>query len=317
MGNSRIRAKVRRRRVAILAAKSRQFDVKNHLRKLGNPEITEFKYNKDSEPRIAIKQNGKTFIQEGFGTISLPRGVDDNGNPMAPFEIKQHGRYLLVSDKPDHLGMRFHLPDHSWEYECHKQVKSLRKKYKKKYYLKGTHTIRKIIEHPSDYTTYTKALKVGDKVYTEGVFVNHTLPKMNKVEYMEKLVEHKTAKWERKNPKPLDMFAEEVEKWKQLRENAIERIRDFVVSVYDPLLLTGRFVLNKESSAAYQEEKIAEIKDINGEGHKVNALPKDSKLMKKAQKVVDETKHKRNNLVCGNLRDHKRKTGRIILPKAA
>ena len=303
MGNSRIRAKVRRRRVAILAAKSRQFDVNNHLRKLGNPEITEFKYNKDSEPRIAIKQNGKTFIQEGFGTISLPRGVDGNGNPMAPFEIKQHGRYLLVSDKPDHLGMRFHLPDHSWEYEHHKQVKSLRKKYKKKYYCKGSKDIRKIVEHPSDYDQF--------KNYP------YNLPKMNKVEYMEKLVEHKTAKWERKNPKPLDMFAEEVEKWKQLRENAIERIRDFVVSVYDPLLLTGRFVLNKESSATYQEEKIAEIKDINGEGHKVNALPKDSKLMKKAQKVVDETKHKRNNLVCGNLRDHKRKTGRIILPKAA
>ncbi len=292
MGNSRIRAKVRRRRVANLAAKSRQFDVKNHLRKLGNPEITEFKYNKESEPRIAIKQNRKTYVQEGFGTISLPRGVDDNGNPMAPFEIKQHGRYLLVSDKPDHLGMRFHLPDHSWEYERHKQTKSLRKKYKKK----G-------VKYPSDYDQF--------KNYP------YNLPKMNKVEYMEKLVQHKTAKWERKNPKPLDMFAEGVEKWKQLRENAIERIRDFVVSVYDPLLLTGRFVLNKESSATYQEEKIAEIKDINGEGHKVNALPKDSKLMKKAQKVVDETKHKRNNLVCGNLRDHKRKTGRIILPKAA
>lgn len=292
MGNSRIRAEVRRRRVAILAAKSRQFDVKNHLRKLGNPEITEFKYNKDSEPRIAIKQNGKTFIQEGFGVVRTPN-----------FEFKQHGRYLLVSDKPDHLGMRFHLPDHSWEYEHHKQVKSLRKKYKKKYYYNGSKDIRKIVEHPSDYDQF--------KNYP------YNLPKMNRVEYMEKLVKHKTAKWERKNPKPLDMFAEEVEKWKQLRENAIERIRDFVVSVYDPLLLTGRFVINKEASATYQEEKIAEIKDINGEGHKVNALPKDSKLMKKAQKVVDETKHKRNNLVCGNLRDHKRKTGRIILPKAA
>ena len=292
MGNSRIRAKVRRRRVANLAAKSRQFDVKNHLRKLGNPEITEFKYDKESEPRIAIKQNGKTFIQEGFGVVRTPN-----------FEFKQHGRYLLVSDKPDHLGMRFHLPDHSWEQERHKQVKSLRKKYKKKYYCKGSKDIRKIVEHPSDYAQF--------KNYP------YTPPKMNKVEYCEKLVEHKTAKWERKNPQPMEMFKEDVEKWKQLRETAIERIRDFVVSMYDPLLLTGRFVLNKENSATYQEEKIAEIKDINGEGHKVNALPKDSKLMKKAQKVVDETKHKRNNLVCGNLRDHKRKTGRIILPKAA
>lgn len=307
MGNSRIRAKVRRRRVAILAAKSRQFDVKNHLRKLGNPEITEFKYDKDSEPRTAIKQNGKTYVQEGFGTISLPRGVDDNGNPIPPFEIKQHGRYLLVSDKPDHLGMRFHLPDHSWKQERHKQVKSLRKKYKKKYYCKRFKDIRKIVEHSSDYAQF--------KNYP------YTLPKMNKIEYCEKLVEHKTAKWERKHPQPCpndDLFKVEYqEQWYKDRDAAVERIRDFVVSVYDPLLLTGRFVLNKENSATYQEEKIAEIKDINGEGHKVNALPKDSKLIKKAQKVVDETKHKRNNLVCGNLRDHKKQKGRIILPQAA
>ena len=296
MGNSSIRAKFRRRRVAILAAKSRQFDVKNHLRKLGNPEITEFKYDKESEPRTAIKQSGKIYVREGFGIIRTPK-----------FEFKQHGRYLLVSDKPDHLGMRFHLPDYSWEYERHKQVKNLRKKYKKKYYYKGSKSIRKIVEHSSDYDQF--------KNYP------YTLPKMNKIEYCEKLVAHKTAKWERKHPQPCpgdDLFKVEYqEQWYKDRDAAVERIRDFVVSVYDPLLLTGRFVLNKENSATYQEEKIAEIKDINGEGHKVNALPKDSKLMKKAQKVVDETKHKCNNLICGNLRDHKRKTGRIILPQAA
>lgn len=303
MANSRVRAKVRRRKVAQLAAYSRQFDVKNHLRKLGNPEITTFQYSKDSIPMQAIKQHGKLFVREGFGTISLPRGVDDNGNPMAPFEIKQHGRYLEVSDKPDKLGMRMHIPDHSWEYERHKQSKSLRKKYKKKYYMKDTHDIRKIVEHPSDYANFKN--------------FPYTLPKMNRVEYYEKLVEHKLAKWERKNPKPADMFVEEVEKWNQERENAKQRIRDFVVSVYDPLLLTGRFVVGKEPSATYQEEKIADVKDINGEGHKVNALPKNSKLIKKAQKIVDETKHKRDNLVCGNLKDHKRQKGRIILPKAA
>ena len=300
MANSRVRAKVRRRKVAQLAAYSRQFDVKNHLRKLGNPEITTFQYSKDSIPRQAIKQYGKLFVQEGFGTIYLPRGVDDNGNPMAPFEIKQHGRYLEVSDKPDKLGMRMHIPDHSWEYERHKQPKSLKKRRKE--------TV------VSDKTSLSKTRIVPEKA---SEFPTYTLPKMNKVEYCEKLVEHKLAKWERKNPKPADMFVEDVEKWNQERENAKQRIRDFVVSVYDPLLLTGRFVLGKEPSATYQEEKIADVKDINGEGHKVNALPKSSKLMKKAQKIVDETKHKRNNLVCGNLKDHKRQRGRIILPKAA
>lgn len=144
-----------------------------------------------------------------------------------------------------------------------------------------------------------------------------TLPKMNKVQYCEKLVEHKLAKWERKNPKPADMFTEEVEKWKQLRETAKERFRDFVVSVYDPLVLIGRFVVSKDNSTTYQEKKVAEIKDINGEGHKVNELPKNSKLMKKAQKVTNHVKDKHPNLVACNLKDHKRQKGRVILPKAA
>ena len=119
----------------------------------------------------------------------------------------------------------------------------------------------------------------------------YTIKPLNKTEYMEKLVEHKTAKWERKNPKPADMFVEEVEKWNQLRATAIERFRDFVVSIYDPLLLTGRFVVNK-TQQVYDEEKVAEIKDINGEGHKVNELPKTAKLIKKAQKVTNDVKAK-------------------------
>ena len=145
----------------------------------------------------------------------------------------------------------------------------------------------------------------------------YTLPKMNKIQYCEKLVEHKLQKWERKNPVPADMFIEEVEKWKQLRETMKERFRDFVVSIYDPLPLTGRFVVAKEGSATYTEEEVAEIKDIDGEGHRVNELPKDSKLMKKAQKITNETKAKRKNLVATNLKDHKRQKGRIILPEAA
>lgn len=141
--------------------------------------------------------------------------------------------------------------------------------------------------------------------------------KMNRVQYMEKLVEHKTAKWERKNPCPAEMFTEDVEKWKQLRETMKERFRDFVVSIYDPLPLTGRFVIAKEGSATYTEEKVAEIKDIDGGGHRVNEIPKDHKLIKKAQKVTNETKAKRKNLVATNLKDHKRQKGRILLPEAA
>lgn len=309
MGHSRIRAKVRRRRVAILAAKSRQFDVKNHMKRLGNVETVEFQYNKESTPIKVTKQSGKLYIREGFGTVYLPRGEN---NP--PFEIKQHGRYLEISDKPNKLGMRFHLPDHSWKYERHKQPKSLMR------YKKRKHTGEKIVTNSVGCTMRVYDIKRHKRNDFKTFFPNYPyhLPKMNKIEYMEKLVQHKLAKWERKNPRPAeenDMFKEEfVTPWLVERNRAEERIRDFVISVYDKLLLTGRFKINEHK---YNEEKIAEIKDVNMEGHHINELPKSSKLLKKAQKEVDHTKAKRDNLIAGNLRDHKKQKGRIILPQAA
>lgn len=191
--------------------------------------------------------------------------------------------------------------------EGYPQPKTLRKKYKKKYWNKGTHILRKIITHPSDYI----------------LFPNHVFHPKGRAWFMEQMVQHKIAKWEKKNPCPVkpnqnppDMFEEEyITPWKASREIAIERIRDFVVSMYDKLPLTGRF---QESSDKYTEEKVAEIKDINMEGHKINDLnPKESKLLKKAQKETNKVKAKRSNLVCTNLKDHKRTKGRLILPKAA
>ena len=141
--------------------------------------------------------------------------------------------------------------------------------------------------------------------------------KMNRVQYMEKLVEHKLAKWDKKNPKPQQDLFDKVEDWEQRRFIAEQRFRDFVVSVYDPLTLTGRFVVGKGNSATYQEKKVAEIKDINGEGHVVNNLSNNSKLMKKVQKVTNHMRNKYPNLVSCHLMDHKKQHGRIILPQAA
>ena len=59
------------------------------------------------------------------------------------------------------------------------------------------------------------------------------------------------------------------------------------------------------------------MKDINGDGHRVNELDKNSKLLKKAQKITNEAKALNKKLVASNLKDHKRKKGRKILPQAA
>ena len=253
MGRSCIRAKVRRRKVAALAAYSLTHSVSNcTIPSVPESELIDKKVS--------------------FGTIKAVKG-------KAEWTIPKEG---------------------------YPQPNSLRKKYKKKYYNKDG-SIRKVVTHNSDYAQ----------------FPDHTFHRKGRAWFMEQMVQHKLAKWERKNPCPVktddnqpDLFEQEyVTPWKAEREVALERIRDFVVSMYDKLPLTGRF---KKSENNYVEHQVAELKDRNGEGHHVNDLvPGKSKLLKDAQKKTDKAKAKNANLVCTNLKDHKRQKGRLVLPKAA
>lgn len=252
MGTSRIRPKVRRRKVAQLAANSRKFTVKNNT-------------------IPTVDSSNLVEIEKPWGKVSAVKGTVD------------------------------------YKVEHHSQPKSLRKKYKKKYYNKGTHTIRKIVEHPSDYVQFPDTT-----FHPKGI-----------AWYCEQIVQHKTARWEKKHPRPIkenvnepDLFeAQYIPKWEAERDAAIERIRNFVVSVYDKLPLTGRY---KESDNKFTEKPVAELKDVNGEGHRVNELdPSTSKLLNKAQKATNKEKAKNAKLVATNLKDHKRTKGRIILPEAA
>ena len=263
-----------------LASMSRQFTVKNTKKNIS--PVVEHKCVGGDIPKDKLITNpltGNQFVMANPHPISGNYGVTITGYDWIPVD----------EYKASH-GKLWTIPEGGF-----KQPKNLRKNVKFWY---TTKTGQTYLSYKSEYPDYTPH-------------------KMNKIQYCEKLIEHKLQKWEHKNPVPADMFTEEVEKWKQLRETMKERFRDFVVSIYDPLPLTGRFVVAKEGSAAYTEEKVADIKDIDGEGHRVNELTKDSKLMKKAQKITNETKAKRKNLVATNLKDHKRQKGRIILPEAA
>jgi hypothetical protein len=211
------------------------------------------------------------------------------------YEIDADGNYHLIEEV-----------DRSWKHERHKQPKRLIKCKKRKY---------------SDVKSYSN--QHGEKTIKRGKlndfvesFPNYpyTIKPMSKEAYWEKLVAHKLEKWEKKNPKPSQDLFDKVEDWDQRQFMAEQRFRDFVVSCYNKLELNGRF---KKSEQKYTEEKVAEIKDINMEGHHVNELGKDSKLLKKAQKITDETKKKNPKLVATNLKDHKKQKGRIILPQAA
>lgn len=290
MGHSNVRAKVRRRKVAHLAAYSRQFTVRN-VKKGISPVVNHKRFGEDLSNAITCPFTGHKFVPTNPHPIPGKFGISITGYDW----VEPSGGLL-------------------WKQERHKQPKPLYR-YKKRKFTGEKWVLNAIGGWMRVYDT--KREKRNDFVK---FFPNYpyTIHKMNRIEYMEELVKHKLAKWERKNPKPAsddDLFKEEfVHPWVALRNQAEERIRDFVVSVYDKLLLTGRFKINESK---YTEEKVAELKDINGEGHHVNALPVTSKLIKKAQDITNKTKAKRPNLVATNLRDHKKQKGRIILPQAA
>lgn len=258
MGSSSVRLKVRRRKVANLAARSRQFSVKNcTIPKADKNEIIDIEY------KWGIVKGTK------WHGYKIPK----KGYPQ-PKNLKVKGwKQWFTKEYKEELGCEV--------YERH---------------VERVHS-----EYPNPQEYQKKLWK-----------------NIGQAAKMELYVQNKLKKWEKNHPKPCpndDLFKDEfIPAWEKDREEALIRIRDFVVSMFDKLPLTGRF---KTGEHKFEEEKIADIKDINGDGHKVNELDDKSKLLKKAQATVNKVHAKRTNLVAGNLRDHKRTKGRIILPKAA
>ena len=253
MARSNIRPKIRRRKVANLAAYSRQHSVSN------------------------IPKNKPTFEQKALSKVVFG-GKDIH--------------YVQSATE--------------WEKKKYPQPKSMMKKHTEWIYNKETHRTEKV----------TVASTFPTKKFDD--YLAKQWKNLGLAAKMEAYTQDKLKKWEKKHPKPCptdDLFKDEfIPAWEKEREEALIRIRDFVVSMFDKVPLTGRF---KISDHKFEEEKLADLKAKNGDGHKVNELKKDSKLLKKAQKTVNKVHAKRTNLVAGNLRDHKRQKGRIILPEAA
>lgn len=234
MGTSRIRPKVRRRKVAQLAANSRKFTVKNNT-------------------IPTVDSSNLVEIEKPWGKVSTVKGIVD------------------------------------YKVEYHKQPKSLRKKYKKKYYNKGTHTIRKIVEHPSDYVQFPDTT-----FHPKGI-----------AWYCEQLVQHKTARWEKKHPRPIkenvnepDLFeAQYIPKWEAERDAAIERIRNFVVSVYDKLKVTASLI----PPLPAKEILLAKIKDRGSD-----------KNVEVATKIAKQAMENNKHILHCQLLDHKEKSYRLV-----
>lgn len=253
MGHSSVRIKVRRRKVANLAAYSRQHTVRNcTIPKANKNDIIDIKY---------------------------PWGVV-KGTKGGGWDIPKEG---------------------------YPQCKNLHKRIRGQKWIKHKDGTTELIkwDHPSEFP--------NPQDYQKKLWKN-----LSKEDKMKAYENEKVRKWEKKHPKPCpedDLFKDEfIPKWEKEHEEALTRIRDFVVSMFDKLPLTGRY---KEGDNKFTEKPVAELKDVNGDGHRVNELDSKSKLLDKAQKVTNKEKANNAKLVATNLKDHKRKKGRVILPKAA
>lgn len=168
-------------------------------------------------------------------------------------------------------------------------------------------------KHRESKKDFIKRCRANNKPYKDFMkrhnVINYTIQWRKATEEM-----YMMERWNKRHPQPEPDFFDVQCKWKNEREAAIQRIRDLIASRYDKLSLVGRF---KKTENEFVEKEIAQLKDIDGQGHKVNDVPKTAKLIKKAQSVTNEVHRRTPSLVAAVLHDHVKKRGRMILPRAA
>ena len=138
--------------------------------------------------------------------------------------------------------------------------------------------------------------------------------------YFEALVQHKIKKWEKKNPRPIvedskqkDLFEEQyIPQWEDAREKALERIRDFVVSVYDKLDVVGNKVDYKNGKII--GNVVAQVKDIDQKGHDVlyPNLKQSDPLYKEALNAAKKAMKKDSKIIDCDLQNHKKNQKRPL-----
>lgn len=127
------------------------------------------------------------------------------------------------------------------------QIKQARKEYLKKnyknykkpwYMLVSGKQYNYEVRHESwgDYTKWYR--KPSETKILHDKNINKS---MNRVKYLESLVQYKLNKWIRNNPAPNDkqnlFYKEFLEDWEKERDEALEHFRDVVISIYDKTVL--------------------------------------------------------------------------------
>lgn len=145
----------------------------------------------------------------------------------------------------------------------------------------------------------------------------NTNKRIGSANFMERLAQHKLAKWMRKHPAPCDesdLFKNEFLKpWEEERDKALERFRNVVVSTYFKLKIYGRY--SQRDSGYPKLIGIIENKTTELFNKNVTQLNTDSIILDRACKIVNIEAKRNKNLIGGRLEDPNGKNGIIIIPK--
>jgi len=260
MKDSRQRAKiVRRRKVANLAAYSRQHTVRNCVIPKAAEDWKIIPFGSKIQQDF---KNKYPSIQSGCG---IAYRIDDKGN--------------------------IHLKDDSWKDpdEGYPQYKPMMKKHVEWIYNKETHMTEKV--HVASTFPTKKYVDIQKSLWKN----------LGSAAKMELYTQDKLKKWEKKHPKPCpndDLFKDEfIPQWEHEREEALIRIRDFVVSMFDKLKVTASLI----PPLPAKEILLAKIKDRGND-----------KNVEVATKIAKQAMKNNKHILHCQLLDHKEKSYRLV-----
>lgn len=296
--------KMSRIRVAALKAAKRRKEFKKNPGGLASKQWQKSVTNCTIPPADLSKPHFKEVEKYGHKIIINTEIRDDGNGKMWP----KGGEPYYVSIREKH---KKEIRDNTYDREKNPGGKYKYKGKRKPWYMLDTRKTYHYEERQKSWGAHTDFFRVPSEA---SIMYNRTIPKkMGRCAFMEALAQHKLAKWIRKNPRPIkedcdqpDLFeAQYVPQWEAKRDLALERFRDFVVSVYDKLHVVGNRVDRKEGKMV--GKTVAEVNDVGGKGHDVTYpnLQESDKLYKDATKAAVIAMDKDPTIVDCDLKNHK------------
>lgn len=178
---------------------------------------------------------------------------------------------------------------------------------------------------PKRLTLHTKKIiKDGkiERIKSEISKFNIKIDTSNKLTHKELLNGykiHKLDKWLVKNPEPIEQdstgqlnafYETDHEEWKNKLELIKVQIEDKIIYKYNPNLpLIARY---KYGEQLFIHKLLTNIPDKENTARNINKLTNDAEIIKLANKSIFEESLKNPKLICGYIRDHENKFGRVI-----